>query len=246
MSREELRILVVDDNLELAENLAEILEIEGIDSEVAADGPSALQRMSERDFELVITDIRMPGMNGVELLRKIHEYWPATRVVAMSAYASDSTLDDAATAGALDVLSKPVDCDEIVKLARRIGESKATLLLVEDDRGLRVNLTEILLQETDVVPYPVADLATARKLIEQVEFGAAIVDVKLPDGDGLLFGRQLVERFGDELKVLHITAYLKEVETLNEPFYSPGGGVNILEKPFAPSRLLTLLEKMAF
>lgn len=242
MNSEVSRILVVDDNLELAENLAEILEFEGVDSRVAANGRDALALLQEMEFNLVLTDIRMPGMNGVELLRKIHAHWPALPVVAMSAYSSDSTLDDAVSAGALDVLFKPVNCDLLIGLVHRLAEPEAPVLLIEDDRGLRVTLTEILLYETDVVPFPAGNLATARRLVDAVEFRVAVVDVKLPDGDGMAFGKELVERFGDRMTVLIITAFPNELSDPKGNSPERTSTLSILEKPFAPSRLISLLK----
>ena len=238
-------VLVVDDNRELAENIAEILELEGIDSTIAIDGASALSALRKSRFDMVITDIRMPGMNGVELVRAIRNQWPAMLVVVMSAYSSDATLDEAVAAGALDVLFKPVDLEVVVKLIHRLATQRAPILVVEDDRHLRINLTELLMGETDSVPYAVADLATARRLLDDVKFRVAIVDVRLPDGDGLAFGRDLLERFGDDFSLLHITAFSDDVHDDRPESQDSESAVSVLEKPFAPSQLLAFVKRMS-
>jgi CheY-like chemotaxis protein len=87
------RVLVVDDNRALAENLAEALECEGSIAEVAASGEEALAILEVRCFDLVITDVRMPGIDGLEVLRAIHRRSPGCPVVVMTAYARDLVID---------------------------------------------------------------------------------------------------------------------------------------------------------
>ncbi len=82
------RVLVVDDNRELAENVAEILEDEGCRVTLAHSGEEALELGSADHFDLVLTDIRMPGISGIELVRRLSERDPAAKFLLMSAYSS--------------------------------------------------------------------------------------------------------------------------------------------------------------
>ena len=245
MTRENVRVLVVDDNVELAENIAEILELEDIRGEVASNGRSALAMMQETDYDLVVTDIRMPGMNGVELLRTIHERWPAKPVIVMSAYSNDATLGAAARAGALDVLAKPVDCAEIVALIERVVTPRAPLLVLEDNDALRVNLTELLLSSTAAIPYPAADLATAERLLASVEFQAALIDVHLPDGDGLDLGQRLMQRSGNAMTVVYMTGVVDDRLEELQAVVQNASAMRLLRKPFSSSQLLELLSDLA-
>jgi DNA-binding NtrC family response regulator len=237
MSREP-NILIIDDNLEMAANLQEILEDEGVRVAVAQDGHEALSKLGENGFDLVITDIRMPGMSGIDVLKTVHQRWPRLPVIVMTAYSADSTLDEAYTAGALDVLAKPVDIDHVIGLVERVTEPNSPVLLVEDDRNLRVNLAESLMELAKVVPHTAATVADARRLSAEVDFRVAIVDVRLPDGDGVALARELEQR-RPGLKIVYITGFAGQHDDLVEVLKSPQ--MHLLEKPFVPARLLDLV-----
>jgi len=100
------QVLIVDDNVAYAQNIAEILEIRGISTLLFDKAEDALPLAPHVRF--VITDYRLPGMNGVELVRRIREEHPHVRAVVISAFADDSVVDDARALGAA-FLPKPVD-----------------------------------------------------------------------------------------------------------------------------------------
>jgi two-component system response regulator HydG len=234
----ELTVLIIDDNMEMASNLQEILEDEGVRVEIARDGFEALDKLDTDGFELVITDIRMPGMNGVEVLKAVHERWPRLPVIVMTAYSADAIMEEAYTAGALDVLSKPVDIEHVIGLVERVSAPNAPILLVEDDRDLRVNLTESLLDIAKVVPHSAATAAEARRLAAAVDFRVAIIDVRLPDGDGVALAGELKQR-QPALEIVYITGFAGNHRDLAEMLRAPQ--MHLLEKPFQPARLLELV-----
>jgi two-component system, NtrC family, response regulator HydG len=236
-------VMIIDDNIDLAENLGEILEDEHIRSEVVSDGMTALTRLEGGGFDLVITDIRMPGMDGIQVLKAIHKRWPALPVIVMTAYSSDSSLEEAAASGALGVISKPIDIEQVIGLVRRVAEPSAPLLLIEDDRALRINLAEALLDLADVVPYTAPDLATARRLLAEIPFRVAIIDARLPDGDGLQFGGELRREFGDALQIIYITGYAGELGAELEDLLQTAS-IRLMEKPFSPARLMDLIRSV--
>lgn len=234
----ELVVLIIDDNMDLASNLQEILQDEGVRVEIAQDGYEALDKLAPGGFDLVITDIRMPGMNGVEVLKAVHERWPRLPVIVMTAYSADAILEEAYTAGALDVLSKPVDIEHVIGLVERVSGPSASVLLVEDDRDLRVNLAEALLQIARVVPHTAATAADARRLAAAIGFRVAIIDVRLPDGDGVALACELKQR-QQALEVIYITGFAGGHTDLDEVLRAPQ--MHLLEKPFQPARLLELV-----
>ena len=117
MASEAVRVLVVDDNLEYAYNIAEILTIRGYATEVFATAEEALPVALAPRVRAVITDYRLPGMNGVELVRRILKERTGVKVVVISAYADDKAVDSARMLGA-NFLSKPVDLGVLVRLVR--------------------------------------------------------------------------------------------------------------------------------
>lgn len=238
--RDPPKVLVVDDNRALAENIVEILDDEGIAAGLAESGGDALALIADEGYNLVITDIRMPGMTGIELLQRIREDWPEMPVVVMTAYSSDQALRDAAAAGALCVLSKPVVMDEVVELVARVVAPHTTVLVVEDDDDLRANLAEALLDVANVVPATAPDLATADRMLETLDVQVVIIDARLPDGSGVEWGAELRRRLGDKLTLVFITGYAADYHrALGELLSLPH--MHLLEKPFSAAALIDLV-----
>jgi DNA-binding NtrC family response regulator len=112
MSRE--RILVIDDHIDLAENLAEILAAMGIEAVTAPSAEAGLAVIEAGGIRAVITDYRLPGQSGAQLIAELRRRGSRIPAVVMSAYSDDETIRLARTAGALDVLAKPVDLDRLM------------------------------------------------------------------------------------------------------------------------------------
>jgi DNA-binding response OmpR family regulator len=102
------RVLIVDDNVALAENIAEILESGGYATEVAASAEEALTRAVTHPISVVITDFRLPGISGADLVRRLRRDRKSLPALVISAYSDDVTMDDARDAGA-DFMAKPVN-----------------------------------------------------------------------------------------------------------------------------------------
>jgi DNA-binding NtrC family response regulator len=114
-------ILVADDEPGIRESLAEVLRDAGYRVEAVADGTAALAALAANDFSVVVTDLRMPGADGLEILRRTHETSPQTMVLIMTAHATVDTAVAALRAGALDYVLKPVLFDDILaKVARAL------------------------------------------------------------------------------------------------------------------------------
>ncbi len=118
------RILVVDDEARMSDLIRRELEDNGHSVAIAGDGPSALDRLGESVFDLVVTDLKMPGMDGLELLQIMRREYPGTEVVLMTAYASAQTAVKAMKEGAYDYLTKPFEMDELLIMVNRISEMK--------------------------------------------------------------------------------------------------------------------------
>jgi CheY-like chemotaxis protein len=114
------RILVVDDNAALRENLAEALELEGYQVAVAADGASALARLAEEAFQLVMIDLRMPGMDGRELVAHIRKdaRLAGLRLVLTTGYTGSRAREGIAADA---FLTKPFGVRELLSTVQRLG-----------------------------------------------------------------------------------------------------------------------------
>ena len=132
MSAAPVRVLVVDDDPGVRYTLREILESEGLTVDDAADVTEALARWQARPAPLVITDLRMPGMDGMELLRRLAALPRAPRVVVVTAHGSERQAVEAMKAGAYDYFKKPFESDELLAVVRRALE--AARLSTENER----------------------------------------------------------------------------------------------------------------
>jgi two-component system response regulator PilR (NtrC family) len=114
-------ILVADDEPGVRESLAEVLRDAGYVARTAADGTAALAALDEQEFSVVVTDLRMPGADGLAVLRRAHDLSPQTVVLVMTAHGSVETAVDALRAGAADYLLKPVVFEDLLaKVARAL------------------------------------------------------------------------------------------------------------------------------
>ncbi len=118
------RILVVDDEKILRESISFILEKEGYTVAVASDGGEAYQKLLDDTFDLIITDLEMPQMKGIELLDKAMHLSPQTYLIVITAYGSIETAISALRKGASDYILKPIDFDDLILKIRRLLDVK--------------------------------------------------------------------------------------------------------------------------
>ncbi len=122
-----LKILVVDDEMAIRESLAAWLRQDGHQVATAADATEALRRLGEQECDLALVDIKMPGMDGLELLRRMKEEYPDTLVIIITAYGSIESSVEAMKAGASDYLLKPFDPEHLILLLEKMGRQMAHL-----------------------------------------------------------------------------------------------------------------------
>jgi len=132
------RVLVVDDDPGIRYTLREILEAEGLQVDEAASGEEALARYEATPAALVLTDLRMPGMDGIALLRALAARAPAPRVVLLTAHGSERQAVEAMKAGAHDYFRKPFDVEELLAVVRRALEA---VRLAHENERLQGELT---------------------------------------------------------------------------------------------------------
>jgi DNA-binding NtrC family response regulator len=114
---EKTKILVVDDDEVVRRSHLRSLAGANCDVKVVWDGSEALRAMAEHPFDVVLLDLRMPGMDGMVVLRTIKEKWPESEVVIITGYPSIETAKEAVRLGAYDYLAKPVGPDDVINAA---------------------------------------------------------------------------------------------------------------------------------
>ncbi len=115
-----LKVLIIDDEEEFLETLADRFRLRGIQTKTAGDGESALNLIEEDPPEIVVLDVMMPGMGGLEVLKRIKQQHPQITVVLLTGRGSTKDGIQGMQLGAADYLMKPIDIDELIE---KIGES---------------------------------------------------------------------------------------------------------------------------
>ena len=115
---ESLRILIVDDEPELVSALQERLSLRGFSTRGVTDGAAALACLAEEPFDVVLADVKMPGLGGLDLVRTIKLERPNVPVVLLTGHSSAQDAANGSTLGAFEYLMKPVKIDELVRVLR--------------------------------------------------------------------------------------------------------------------------------
>jgi DNA-binding NtrC family response regulator len=139
-SDRELEILIVDDEDEMRETLCEILQDAGHGVHDAADGNKALRLTQSRHFDVIVTDIRMPGLDGFELFRRLRQQSPTTEVIIVTNHGDVAQAVAAMKEGAYDYLAKPFQADELLLRVERIAAQSALRRDLEQARAELANL----------------------------------------------------------------------------------------------------------
>jgi DNA-binding NtrC family response regulator len=113
-------ILVVDDDEGVRENLAELFEVFGYSCVTAGNAPEAMQKLTAKEVDLLLTDYRMPGPNGVELIEAARKVKPRLKAILMTSFGDSFTEIESVRRGAIGYVSKPFEADEITNLVGRI------------------------------------------------------------------------------------------------------------------------------
>lgn len=140
-------ILIADDEQEIRESLSLILEEEGYSCTTAADGDAALQEIESSNFDILIADIKMPKLNGMQLMEKVKNISPQTMIIIITAYATVETAVQALRSGASDYIVKPLDFDEVIFRVKHLMNRREMELenkYLKDQIDKRFNFNNII------------------------------------------------------------------------------------------------------
>ena len=231
------RVLLVDDEESLRITLAANLELEGFEVVEASSGEEALVMAQGRTFDIVLTDIRMPGMNGVELFRRLKTTHPQLPVVLMTAFATEELVDDGLRNGAFTLLSKPFDLDHAASVLARA--CKQPVVLVIDDEQPVAESAAAALVAVGLRACAVLDGRTALQRIASGDVDVCVVDLVMPGMDGA----ELVDR----LKRLDASVAVIAVSGHSVPEMlgrvAAAGAFRCMQKPLAPAELVDTIAR---
>jgi DNA-binding response OmpR family regulator len=151
-------ILIVDDEKNIRLTLSQALKILEVETDTAANGEEALAKLEEREFGLILLDLKMPGMDGMEVLRRVRGIRPDIRIIIITAYGTVESAVEAMKLGAVDFIQKPFSPEEIRELVSRVMDREK-------------------LDEQKVVDYG-SSLELAKRCVGDRHFDAAIEHVR--------------------------------------------------------------------
>jgi two-component system, NtrC family, response regulator HydG len=235
------RVLVVDDEADTCANLSDILTDLGYHVDTAGDGREALDLVRKSAYDVALLDLKLPGMDGLNLYREIKRLRAGTVALLVTAYASSTTAEAALDAGAWQVLPKPVDLSQLLSAVDQ-ALAEPMILIVDDDKELCDNLWQILRAKG----YRVAlahDTDSVAEQVRETTYKVILIDMKLPGGDGSAIFR-MVRDLKLDSRIILITGYRDETERLVQAVLSQGAD-GVCYKPFDLPQLLDQIARLA-
>ena len=235
-----LRALIVDDDQDHAESVADILEMRGYSVVIAGSGEEGVVRFRESDFHVVLMDVKLPGMNGVEAFAEFRRIRPGAQVLMMTGFSVEELVAEAVGNGALGVLRKPFAISELLETLERV-KPRGMVLVADDDPEFAGSIEPVLRQHGYVVEI-------ARNGQEALEKASApgitclVLDLRMPLMSGLEVYLRLKES-GAPVPTIFVTGCADEhSDALGR---ANGFGEGLLIKPFDPAHLLRVMEEAA-
>ena len=205
-------VLIVDDNEMMVKTLRDILKVKGHQTEVAYSAQEALEKLKAQDFVCVLSDIKMPGISGVELYRSIKTKQPDLPVVLMTAYSTDTLIKEGLEEGVIAVLTKPLNLSLLLNFLSFLRRERS-IVIVDDDPDFCKTLGDILAAQDFVVK----QITNPEGIVEKISAREEVIllDMKLDQVSGLDVLQQIRARYPD-LPVVLVTGHKEEVSSAIE------------------------------
>jgi DNA-binding NtrC family response regulator len=236
--KDSVRVLVVDDEEGMRMTLAANLELEGYEVIEAKDGYEAIGLIEREPFSVVVTDIRMPGINGLDTYRAIKKIRPEVTVVMMTAFALERLVDEGIQEGVFTVLSKPFSVDHLLDVVERAARKR--VVLVVDDMPEMAETLVASLEVSGLRVSAVTDGASAVRLVREGSVDVCVLDIVMPKQNGVDTLREL-RGLDPSVRVIAMTGY--SVPDLVHLMMSLGAE-SCLQKPFAVDELLRTIARV--
>ena len=235
------RALVVDDDVSMAKTLSDLLRLKGWEVETANSGEEAVDAATARDFDVVLMDVKMPGMDGVDAFKAIKAARPDVRVVLMTAYAAQDRIEEAERQGVVSVLPKPVDINALLLLLTATLGHRQPVLLVDRDPIFLRTMSEVLRVRGFTVAQA-EDLAHAKALLSQERPLAVLLHINVSDATA----QQAVAELHKSMPAVALILYSGKPGAAEEIAHTvPPGWVHAyFQKPIAVDQVTGVLDEI--
>ena len=202
-----LTVLIVDDDKRMTRTLADILNLSGFKAVESSSAQEALKLLETQAFDCVLTDVRMPDMNGVEFHRQLRAAYPGLPVLLMTAFASNEIIQQGLDDGVVGVLDKPLDITHLLGFFSSLARQRV-VAIVDDDPIFCKTLGDILTQRG----FNVLPITDPHSSVETMTSGAQVIllDMRLNSISGLDVMRD-VRAVYPSLPVMMVTGYGQEM-----------------------------------
>lgn len=236
-----LRVLLVDDNEDFLDSTKDVLEEEGFQVMTASSGEEAIRKVDSQAFDIVLMDIKMPGLNGVESLIEMKKRSPDIKVIMCTAYIVNGLIRQALEEGAYAVLNKPFEIDVLLRTIQSSQQDlKSGLILLADrDKDFCTFLSGVLGSAGHHVRVA-HDGREAIRLAERQWFDVLLLEMELPLMDGLEVHRRISTRQPSMLATI-IMFSAQEMNAVGQRELKKEHGLISITKPLDGTRLLDLV-----
>jgi DNA-binding NtrC family response regulator len=232
------RILIVDDEKQMVRTLTDIVRLHGWEADSAYSGEAAVEAVSKRDYAVVLMDVRMAGITGVEAFKAMKRVRPGIRVILMTAYTATEILAEAEREGALRILSKPIALTGLLEVLEQATKESRCVLVVDDDTAFLKTLRKLLEQNG----YGTLTARTLDEALGMLESGfptAVILDLRL-DGYTAPETVLAIKRVSPSVALILCSGHAAALDEAASSI-SPRLIHASLHKPFSPAVLLNIL-----
>lgn len=237
MMSKSMNILIVDDDQRMVKTLVDILQLKGFIAEGTHSTSKALELLRNTNFDCVLTDIKMPEMNGIEFTRAVKKIKPEISVIFMTAYATSEIVDEAVKEGVIATLNKPLDINLLLNFFSVLGK-EPSIIIVDDDPQFCKTLGAILLARG----FQVIEISDPDNLYDVLKPDGQVVllDMKLNSISGLDVLKNIRIKYHN-LPVILVTGYRQDMATAIEAALKINA-FTCLYKPFQIEELLGVLK----
>jgi two-component system response regulator HydG len=235
------RLLVVDDDKQMVRALVDVVRLHGWEADGAHSGEAAVDAVRERDYAVVLMDVRMTGINGLEAFKAMKAVRPGVRVILMTAYTATEILAEAEREGALRILSKPVALGGLIEILKETTVASRGVLVVDDDTAFLKTLRKVL-EQNGFATFAAGTLDEALGMLETTSPGAVVLDLRL---DGVTAPETVlaIKHVSPTVALILCSGHGAALEDATSSM-SPRLIHASLHKPFSPNALLEILNEV--